>query len=377
MKFLDRASVGSVKETKEGYLVATARVARTGMQEYLASELEDVAINAGFKPNDVVRLYRHPDEVFHKDSLATITRLPVTINHPGVDVTSENWAALSVGEIGDAYTTEPEWVIVNPMIKDAKAVEAARTTHKEISMGYTAKIIKARDGIDADFEVSHIRYNHIALVKSARAGDKARIGDEWGAIPVNDFQPGNSPTPKGGRMPELKTVVLGDRAVQVADSDVLAIENFKTASAQLLADAKAETQKLADAKAEEIGALKVELKKAQDAAVIDVDALVEARTDLLNSVKAVDSAIEVKGKSDAELRKAAVVSKLGDAAVAGASDAEIKGMFTVIAKDAAKVQNPVHQAFKAGAVLSVGDASAMAAASLAKHDNDMNAWRNQ
>lgn len=377
MKFLDRASVGSVKETKEGYLVATARVARTGVQEYLARELGDIAIEAGFKPDDVVRVYRHPDEVFHKDSLASITRIPVTIGHPDEDVTADNWARLSVGEIGDAYSIDGDWIVVNPMIKDSRGVNAARTTHQQVSMGYSAQITLPRPGLDADFEQRHIRYNHTGLVEKARAGDKARIGDAWGATPVNDFQPGNSPTPKGGRMPELKTVVLGDRAVQVADSDVLAIENFKTASAQLLADAKAETQKLADAKAEEIGALKVELKKAQDAAVIDVDALVEARTDLLNSVKAVDSAIEVKGKSDAELRKAAVVSKLGDAAVAGASDAEIKGMFTVIAKDAAKVQNPVHQAFKTGAVLSVGDASAMAAASLAKHDNDMNAWRNQ
>lgn len=377
MKFLDRASVGSVKETKEGYLVATARVARTGVQEYLARELGDIAIKFGFKPDDVVRVYRHPDEVFHKDSLASITRIPVTIGHPEEDVTADNWSKLSVGEIGDAYTIESEWIVVNPMIKDAKGVKAAQTTHQEVSMGYSAEIIKARDGLDADFEVSKIRYNHTGLVEKARAGDKARIGDSWGATPVNDFQPGNPPIPKGGRMPDLKTVVLGDRAVQVADSDVLAIEQFKADAAQKLADAKAENQKLADAKAEEIGALKVELKKAQDAAVIDVDALVEARTDLLNSVKAVDSAIEVKGKSDAELRKAAVVSKLGDAAVAGASDAEIKGMFTVIAKDAAKVQNPVHQAFKTGAVLSVGDASAMAAASLAKHDNDMNAWRNQ
>lgn len=376
MKFLDRASVGSVKETREGYLVATARVARTGVQEYLARELGDIAIEAGFKPDDVVRVYRHPDEVFHKDSLATITRVPVTIDHPDNDVTADNWSELSVGEIGDAYTTESEWVVVNPMVKDAKGVNAAKTTHKQLSMGYSASIVKARDGLDADFEISKIRYNHIALVGAARAGEQARIGDSWGATPINDFQPGNSPTPKGGRMPDLKTVVLGDRAVQVADGDVLAIEQFKTDAAKKLADAEAKAKSFADAQAEEIGALKVELQKAKDAANIDVDALVEARTELLNAVKAVDSAIEVKGKTDAELRKAAVASKLGDAAVAGASDAEIKGMFTVIAKDAAKVENPVQKAFKQG-VVNMGDAAAMTAAALSKHDNDMNAWRNQ
>ena len=58
IRFADRVSVGDIKETAEGYLVATARVARTGVQQYLASELGDVAAAAGFKPNDVVRVLR-------------------------------------------------------------------------------------------------------------------------------------------------------------------------------------------------------------------------------------------------------------------------------------------------------------------------------
>src|SRR5690554_5548867 len=110
MKFTDRVTVGELKQTKEGYLVVTARVARTGIQEYLASELGDIAAEAGFKPNDVVRVMRHADEVFSQDSLNTITRLPVTIDHPPEEVTAANWSKYSVGEVGDAYSTEPEWV---------------------------------------------------------------------------------------------------------------------------------------------------------------------------------------------------------------------------------------------------------------------------
>lgn len=369
MKFLDRASVGEVKETKDGYLVATSRVARTGVQEYLAKELGDIAIDAGFKPDDVVRVYRHADQVFHKDSLASITRLPITIGHPKEDVTAENWSRLAVGDIGDAYATEPEWIVVNPMLKDAAAVKAARTTHPELSMGYSANIVKARDGLGADFEVSDIRYNHLALVPKARAGDQARIGDSWGAAPVNvdDFQPS-----KGGRMPDLKTVVLGDSAVQVAVGDAAAIDKFKAETAKQLADAKA----LADSKDEQIGQLKAELVKAQDAAKIDVDALVAARTELVAQVKAIDSAIEVSGKSDAALRKEAVAKKLGDASIAGCSDAEITGMFKVLAKDAKTEENPVAGAFKQG-VVNVGDASAGMQDAWAKANHDMNAWRNQ
>lgn len=378
MKFTDRSSVGALKETAEGYLVATSRVARTGVQLYLASELGDIAKDAGFKPNDIVRVNRRPEEVFHKDSLATITRLPITIDHPKDQVTAENWSKLAVGEIGDAYSTETEWVVVNPMLKDARGVKAARTTHKELSMGYSADIVVDASGVDADFDMQAIRYNHLALVPEARAGSNARIGDSWGAMTIKDSQPGISPNTAGkeGQMSDsLKTVVLGDKAVSVALGDVAAIEQYKTDMQRKLNDAEMAKKKSDDEKDEEIGTLKAKLKKAEDAAVIDVDKLVAERTELVGKVKAIDSKIDPAGKTDAELRKAAVASKFGDAMLKDASDAEISGMFKAIAVDA-KTGNPVADALRQG-VKTFGDAGAAMNDALDKSNNDMNAWRNQ
>ena len=376
IRFADRVSVGDIKETAEGYLVATARVARTGVQQYLASELGDVAAAAGFKPNDVVRVLRSEKEVFDEDSLRTITRLPVTIDHPKEHVTADNWSKLSVGEVGDAYATEPEWIVVNPMIKDAAATKAAKTTHKQISMGYTANIVEYGDKAIADFEQKTIRYNHLALVSKARAGDMARIADSWGVCPVEDYDPGNSPsTRKGVSDMELKPVVLGDAVAQVAVGDIAAVEAYKVAMTKKLADAEAAKKAAEDKKDEEIGELKAKLKKAEDAAIVDVDALVAARSALVAQVKAVDAAIEVAGKSDAELRKLAVKSKLGDAAIADASDAEISGMFKVLAAGAGK-GNPVADAISTG-VKTVGDQATAMQDSWQKANADMNAWRNQ
>ena len=376
IRFADRVSVGDIKETAEGYLVATARVARTGVQQYLASELGDVAAAAGFKPNDVVRVLRSEKEVFDEASLRTITRLPVTIDHPKEHVTADNWSKLSVGEVGDAYATEPEWIVVNPMIKDAAATKAAKTTHKQISMGYTANIVEYGDKAIADFEQKGIRYNHLALVPKGRAGDMARIADSWGVCPVEDYDPGNSPiTRKGASDMETKTIVLGDAAVQVAVSDLAAVEAYKVAMTKKLADAEAAKKAAEDKKDEEIGELKAKLKKAEDAAIVDVDALVAARSALVAQVKAVDDAIEVAGKSDAELRKLAVKSKLGDAAIADASDAEISGMFKVLAAGAGK-GNPVADAISTG-VKTVGDQATAMQDAWQKANADMNAWRNQ
>ena len=373
MKFLDRASVGQVKETKEGYLVSTSRVARTGVQEYYAKELGDIA--ADRDPNSVVRVYRHPDQVFHKDSLASITRLPVTIEHPKEDVTAENWARLSVGDIGDAYATEPEWIVVNPMLKDAAAVKAARTTHPELSMGYSANIVKARDGLDADFEVSDIRYNHIALVPKARAGDMARIGDSWGASPVeiDDSKPS-----KGGRMPDLKTVVLGDQAVQVALADAQAIEQFKAATAKQLSDAAAKHDAAIAAKDADMAKMQAQLDDANTKILsdADLDKRVAERAELVSVAAKISPDVKTSGMSDSAIRKAVVVAKLGDAAIAGKSDAYVDARFDILADSAKTETNPVQVALSKGVTVNVGDAASAEAAALAKA-NDFNAWRNQ
>lgn len=172
----------------------------------------------------------------------------------------------------------------------------------------------------------------------------------------------------------LKTVVLGDRAVSVALGDVAAIEQYKADMTKRLADAEA-TKKLSDEqKDEQIGKLKTELKQAKDAAIIDVDALVAARSELVAQVQAIDAKIDPRGKSDAELRKAAVASKLGDSMVKDAPDAEISGMFKALAKDA-KPANPVQAALRQG-VQVVGDAAAKMQDAWHKSLDDHNAWRN-
>ena len=309
IKFNDAAKIGGTKNTQEGYLIATARVARAGVQEYLARELGDVAFAAGFNDTDVVRVYRAPDQVFHADTLASLTRVPVTIDHPAEMVDAENHSKYSVGDVGDAYSKDGDWIVVNPMIKDAAAVIASRTTHKEISMGYTAEIVLARDGVDADFEMVNIRMNHLALVPKGRAGSQARIGDaeHWGASPL---------TVKDTEMTvELKTVILGDKEVSVEAKDAATV-------AAILKDHKTAI----DAKDAAIGELKAKLADAEAKVMSDED-----------KAALVDDAVEARTRRDA------VKAKFGDDAVKDASDAEIAGMYRVIDK---AVNDTVRDAIK-------------------------------
>lgn len=373
IKFEDRADASDIRFTSDGYMVADVRCARVGVQQYMASDV-------GLPGGGLVNVYRPESAVFNKDSLSTFVGKPVTLHHPPEQVNAGNWKQYAVGDVGEDVLRDGEFIRVPIKLMDAEAIEAVRNGTREISMGYSCDI-KHEDGVTPAGEsynavqVGPIRINHLAIVEKARGGSKLRIGDSakesWGATPVNDSQPSE----KGGlQMPETTKplVVLGDAAISLDDAQARVLEKFKADVSKQLADAKA----LADSKDEQIGQLKAELVKAQDAAKIDVDALVAARTELVAQVKAIDSAIEVSGKSDAALRKEAVAKKLGDASIAGCSDAEITGMFKVLAKDAKTEENPVAGAFKQG-VVNVGDASAGMLDAWAKANQDMNAWRNQ
>jgi len=284
MKFTDRASVGSTKETGAGYLIATSPIVRTGIQLYRADEL-------GLTGSHTVRVYRAPSEVFSKDAINSLTRVPVTLDHPSELVTSDNWAQLAKGDLGDAWMKDGDWIVVNPMIKDAAAITAAKTTHKELSAGYNAEIVFS-DGVSDkgepyDAVMTDIRFNHIALVPKGRAGSHARIGDadNWGASPV---------TTKGPEM-DFKSLVFGDKAINVAvtDADKLMA---------IIAD-----------KDTAIGTLKAELADATSKILSDAD--LEAK---------------VVALADAKSKRAAVQAKFGDEAIKDASDAEIAGMYRVI-----------------------------------------------
>lgn len=285
LKFQDRAMVGATKDTQDGYLVATSKIARTGIQLYRADEV-------GLTGSHVVRVYRSESEVFSKDALASLQHAPVTLNHPAGLVTSDNWASLAKGEVSTDILRDGDYIAASLIIKDSDARDAAKSTHKEISLGYTASIAM-QDGVTDsgdkyDAVMTGFNYNHLALVPKGRAGDKARIGDSainWGASPV---------TTKGPEM-DFKSLVFGDKAINVAvtDADKLMA---------IIAD-----------KDTAIGTLKAELADAQSKILTD-DQI----------------AAKVTAMADAATKRAAVQAKFGDEAIKDASDAEIVGMFKVI-----------------------------------------------
>src|SRR4051812_44815165 len=94
--------------TRDGYLVAEVRAARTGVYDYHGSEL-------GRPDLGTVKVYRPPEEVFSDDALASFTSLPVTIDHPPEMVNAKNWKRYARGYTGEDAAKEDFYVRV-PLI---------------------------------------------------------------------------------------------------------------------------------------------------------------------------------------------------------------------------------------------------------------------
>jgi hypothetical protein len=335
MQFQDAVTVAGTRRTGDGYLVATAKCVRAGIQLYTGDELG--------KPNmAIVRVYRPADEVFAKDSLQSFSHAPITINHPTEQVTADNWKALSVGEVSTAAKKVGDWVELPLIFKDASAIALIESGKRELSAGYvadfdfTAGVTPSGEPYDA--VQRSIRINHLALVDKARAGSQARVGDSvntWGAAPLPPTTDKETITMSDA----LRTVVVDGLSVQTTDQGAQAIEKLQKAVADAqtkLTDAETSHKAEIAKKDEEIGTLKADKKKLEDAAPkpADIDRMVADRAALVTAAKAVDEKIVTDGKTDAEIRKAVVTARLGDEAVKDVSDAEITGMFKALTKDA-------------------------------------------
>jgi len=326
-----------LSRSADGYLVATAKIARAGnVQQYLGRELGMTGDEAG----NVFGVYRDPDVVFDEASMASLAGRPVTRNHPPDGVNAQTWRDLAIGTVGGRVVRDGEHVVASMAIMDAAAAAEVEGGARSLSAGYTTGIMQdsgvAPDGTPYQYRQSGpIRFNHVAYLpdNNPRAGN-TRIGDArtWGLAPL--------PTADTkGNIMSLQTVVLGDQAAQVAIADAPKVEAFKADMVKKLSDAETAHAKaiadkdaaIAKAEAERDDAKKKVLSEA------DIDKRVADRADLIGKARAIVADVKTDGLADAAIRKAVVISKLGDA-MADKSDAYIDARFDILAEDAPTTQ---------------------------------------
>lgn len=336
MQFTDAVTVSGTRRTADGYLIAEAKSVRTGIQLYSGDEV-------GKPEMPIVRVYRPADQVFADASLQSFTHAPVTMNHPDEAVTADNWKDLAVGEVSTAAKKDGEWVHLPLILKDAKAIAEVEEGKRELSAGYTCELVwgdgVTPDGQQFDATQTNIKINHLAVVTRARAGSQARIGDgaSWGASPFTQ----TADERKGPMADTLRKMLVDGLQVETTDAGAAAIE-------KLLGDKKALETRLDDAEKAHQAALAakdaelakkdaaIDAEKAKVLSDADIDKRVQARADLITVAKSIAKDVKTEGLSDAAIRKAVVVAKFGDAAIAGKPDAYVDARFDLLVEDAAK-----------------------------------------
>lgn len=356
----DAVEVTKPHMTKDGYLVAEARVARSGIQNYLAKEL-----GMDGDPDRVVRVYRPPEEVFSQDAMASYAFKPVTVLHPGEMVDAVNWREYARGQTGGEILRDGECVRIPLVLMDGGAIDEWRKGKKELSMGYTMDL-EVVDGETPEGEKYEAvqrnqRMNHLALVPRARGGSQLRLGDNQ---------------PEGSRMSDkaLTTITVDGLSVQTTDAGAMAISKLQgelSDSREALEQAESNHAAEIATKDRELAAKDAEIDEMKGKVLDEsaLDARVLARADLIARAKTVADK-DYTGLSDEQIRKTAVSAKAGTAAVDGKSADYIEARFDHLAEIAG--QDPVRRTLRDGVQPTTDGADKAHAAMVADKEN---AWK--
>ena len=257
MKRYDQAElVGKISKTDEGYLRGSAIVTRTGVFDYMNAD------------GSIRRELRHPDHVFSKDSLSSLKMIPVTNNHPDDRmVNAQNADRLSIGQTGESVEVDGRYVIASMTITHSDGIQAVDAGKTQLSLGYNCDLEYQSgeyNGEAYDAIQTNIRYNHLALVDKARAGEAAKLNlDGVDAIQVDKTISG--------------VKKMGDKKLQLVTLDGLDYE-----ASPEVARAMGKRQEKIDSLEEEMMSLKMQLEKVQaelDEAMVEKKDLEEGKTD--------------------------------------------------------------------------------------------------
>lgn len=343
LQFTDKATIEGTRITGDGYLVADARIARTGIQRYLGSEV-------GRPDLPYVDVYRPEEEVFSVDSMKSFAHKPVTDDHPRGAVTSDNAQELAKGWTADEIARDGDRLRVPLMVADQKTINKVNDGKRELSAGYTCELVWG-DGVTPDgkpFQAKQtkIRANHVAIVARGRAGSDVRIGDsaiQWGAAPITAQDKESTMT--------TRNVMVDGLSVETTDAGAQAISKLlgdrDRLQAQLAADGE-KYRKDMEEKDKQMSKKDAELDDAK-AKILTPDAiskLVADRVALEATALKIAADVKPTGLSDAALKTAVVKAKLGDKLPAERlnDQAYIDARFDILAEDAGKSVDTFRQA---------------------------------
>jgi hypothetical protein len=340
---VDKAPMPRVTRTDEGYLRGEAIVTRTGVFTYMNAD--------GSKRREL----RHPDDIIQDDSIASMRQIPVTVDHPAALVNADTAQELSVGMTGENVRADGGHIIAPFTITHKTGIDAVTAGRRELSLGYRLDLVEEQgeyNGERYDYRQTNVRYNHLALVAQARAGNAARINLDGASVLIATSD--EKDIPMADKMTAVNLDGISyDAAPEVAKALEKAIARADTAETERedakrsRADMEKEYDSLKgkmDALKEEMDAMKGENK---DAAIAEA---AKARVSLLTKAGKVIEADKHMDASDRDIMVEVIKAKSANFDAEGKSDDYIVARFDAVMEAVeAEGQGIKKQAAKVGA----------------------------
>lgn len=296
-------------ELGDGSVRFTARLTRTGVFDY----------------GDHTEL-RTEEEVFAPAALDSFRGLVVTDGHQGW-VTPETWRDLAKGHVGDDVRRDGNFVVASLIVKDSEMLRKIDAGDiREVSMGYAVELRQESgetpEGERYDAVQTNIRGNHAALGPDgwARAGREARLLD-GAAYP-----------------PDMSTVV--QRVDAPTNDQIRADLDAARADSDVLRKERDDARKRADTLEAERDAARADAEKSKkdlDAQKASEASRIDARLNLLDAARSVlGKDFEAKGKTDREVREAALRKLDPSVKFDGKSDDYVAARFDLAIEGAKK-----------------------------------------
>ena len=349
---IDSVEVQSAHIDEQGFLQVGGVIGRVGVQEYVID-------------GQIVRELRPENEVIK--SARTFARKPITVDHPPSFVTSENADSFMKGMTSTVQYKDGLLIDPAMSVTHEDGVQAGLTSHKQVSCGYLVQVkpesgvwidthgVQGEPGAEYQYDAvqTDIRGNHVALVPHARAGEIASLKLDGKDIKVGYSQKFDESKItveklyKDNVMTEEKKVDQTEAWLARLDAakEEVAAATAKvdelTANFEALEAEKAELQGKVDAYEVQVKELEQKVVDSEAAIMTNeqIAAETQARVELWNKVSSHIDGVEVDySKSQLEIKKLYLATKVDAAKVAEATEEAINGMWLVLEpKEDAKV----------------------------------------
>ena len=274
------------------------------------------------------RELRRPEDVFHADSMASLSQIPVTLLHPAEFVTDETFGELAVGSTGDSVKQDGNFALTPIKVARKDGKDALAAGIRELSCGYEFAGLDFTPGTWNGERYDAIQrgpytYNHVALVPAGRAGDRVRYMD-------GKHQDAPAVGGEGGTV----KIKIDGVEVEVADSvglHVARLQGRADAAESFVEKMKAKKEEGEGEESDDKKDCKGKDGKGEKTDAVDVD---KVRTDAIAATRArvaLETALtphlgaeyRCDGKTDADLRKDALAKLAPELDLTGKDDAYV------------------------------------------------------